>query len=170
MSDPTQNDLFRPSLSAADQTSAFGKPWRPRSLVILCYLGGALAGALLLGLNFGRLGMPGRFWKVLGAGAVLAVFLAAGASLAELQYASTEDPAQNRDARRWIRITQSLAAAGFGLVAAAQQRKRFEMYEATERPPAAILLPGIGAWLGGGVVHLILLFLFQLLWLRLLGP
>ena len=69
----TADDLFQPTLTADHDTAGIHEPWNPWHLVMITFFFGFVAGAVLIALNAGRLGLSRWVKPVLAAGVVFLI-------------------------------------------------------------------------------------------------
>jgi hypothetical protein len=142
MSGHSDDDLFTPTLTDADDAIDFDRPWNPWSLVVLTFFFGIVAGGGLLAHNFRRLGIPDRFYSTLAIVAVATVIIVAAQTAM-----SPGDPGSpaDRDAARTVRFLGKAAACLTAMAIAAPQHRRFRLYQATGREPGRLLKPALAA-------------------------
>jgi len=151
------DELLRPTLSAADDPARMRAAWNPWTLAVLAFLGGPLTAGVLYGENFRRLGQKERFGPTIGI-ALLACVLAgfgAGRVLALERYAELDET-------RTLRFACRIAAALLAAVLAGLQARRFRVFTGGGGEEgslwkfglAALFLAGtLGNFLALGVLH-----------------
>ncbi|MBM0225359.1 MULTISPECIES: hypothetical protein [Micromonospora] len=142
------DDLFTPTITPA--AYAEGRPpWRPGSLVYPAVFGGALAATVLALVNARRLRLPvGAVLAIVGTG--LAALVARLAITVVLLDGHTSGPA---------RLVGALSGVLVWSVANLTQKGRFRTYEMRGGQAASLVLPGIAAALGLGIVEAVLIVL-----------
>jgi hypothetical protein len=142
------DELLRPVLTEADDAAGLRRPFRPPSLVLATFFGGAFCAAILFAWNWRELGRP----RAARLAAVL--FAALGVVLPLMPLAMAEygwlplDPDDLRLVRFAVRATPVLPA----LFVARAQRRRFRLFEAGGGEARPALAPALGAVLIGMVL------------------
>ncbi len=170
------DDLFRPSLDRSLDTSGWKAPFDPGSLVTAAFFGGPIAGGLLFGLNFTRMGRSKWFLPCLFGGVlVMAIHIAVTArgieeatKLFRAEYAAAERGSNREAIGRSVapkdQVTVAIAGRKFTLRTvhlafqiltvllcfplARRQRKLVEAWTATGRPTAKVLGLALGVIAG----------------------
>lgn len=121
------HDLFRPSLTAADDSVGFERPWNPQSLVVATFFIGILGGGALLAWNCRRLGIKGRALPtlLLSMAIVAAWYLVLGAVFHGLPPAGY---------RALLRMGNRVIAVVAALTFAAGQQRRYRLFQRADLP------------------------------------
>jgi hypothetical protein len=154
------DDLFKATLTEADDAVDFDRPWSPWSLVILTFFGGLVAGGGLLALNFRRLGTRGRVFTTLAVVGVVTVVMAA-ATAWTVTWGGI-DPS-DREARRVHRMVQKAIECAVAAAFAVQQRRRYRLFQTTGLEAGRLVVPALAAVGISIVVTTILVFGFMAL-------
>ncbi len=126
-SDATE-DLFRPTLTEADDDHGFAGPWSPYVALWAAFLGGLPAAGWLLAENFRRLGL--RSWAVPSLIGALVSWVVASLGIV-VWY--TNGPLEAGE-RSLMRILLQALAVGFAGLVSMRQRRRWQLYQTLERP------------------------------------
>lgn len=150
------SDLFTSVLDERDDLVGFQKPWRPGSLVFLCFFAGPFCGGALMGWNFRKLGMTRWVWPcwLVFAGAGLLVYGVLASRMDGRAEVEDHQLVKNLLRALWILIA---------LVFAHYQKRRFQIFEAGDEEPASLWIPGIIAILVSLLVTLAVVFSFTAL-------
>lgn len=148
MSRANDDELLRPTLPADLDVRAFGHPFRPQSILWPTFFGGPLAGGIVFGMNYARLGrrdLAARTWI-----AGLALALALGCVIGRFVIGAEAGGGPDK---RLVRYAVAGFSVAIGWFVAKHQEPRFAAWEsATEKPPANLWLPGLLAVLAGAAV------------------
>jgi hypothetical protein len=136
------DELFRPTLGAEDDAVDFDRPWNPWSLVVLTFFFGLIAGGGLLAFNFQRLGMKGRLYPTLALVAV-ASLLIVGVQFWLLE--SGRIVPENRESTRMVRWAGKAVSTLIAIAIAAQQQRRFRLFQVSSLPGGHLLWPALAA-------------------------
>lgn len=142
------DDLFTPTITPATYAPQ-RPPWRPGSLIYPAVFGGPLAVTVLALVNARRLRLPGRPTLAI-AGAGLAAVVTRMVVTVALLDGHMSGPG---------RLVGALSGAVVWAVANLTQKGRFRTYEMRGGEPASLVLPGIGAAVGLGIVEGIVIVL-----------
>jgi hypothetical protein len=139
------DDLFTPTITPAAYAADRRPPWRPGSLLYPAVFGGALAVTVLALVNARRLRLPtGPTLAIAGTG--LAAVVARAALTVTLLDGHVSGPG---------RLVAALSGVAVWAVANLTQKGRFRSWEMRGGTPAPLVLPGIAAALGLGLVEAI---------------
>ncbi len=147
------SDLFTAVLDEKDDLVGFQKPWRPGSLVFLCFFAGPFGGGALMGWNFRKLGMTRWVWPcwLVFAGTGLVAYGVLVSRMVGMDEAGDEYLAKNLLRALWILLA---------LVFAHFQKRRFQIFEAGDEEPASLWIPGIIALLVAMLVTAAVILMF----------
>ncbi len=154
-----EDDLLQPTLSPDLDVRTFGRLFRPQSLLWPTFFGGPIAGGILFGMNYARMGrrdLALRCWI----GAVvfgLALAVAIGWYLTDPEVRSATAAGSGPSTR----ITRYLVAGisvAIGWLIAKHQEPRYTAWEGASNTPANLWVPGLLAWLVGAGVMLAAIF------------
>lgn len=157
------DDLLRPTLSEQDDVSGFDEPWNPYNILYPTFFGGFLAGGVLYGLNFTKLGQDryriptfiGTAVAVLGV-AILGNWLAATGKIA----------GDDRMSLSIFRFGQRFASLALGWLLATRQTRRFRLYEESGLKARKLLWPGLIMVGLGTIAQLVLWGMIRVLFFK----
>ncbi len=141
---PSQFDdeLFKQSLTEADDAAGFDQPWNPWTLVMLTFFFGITTGMALLAFNYQRLGIKGRLYNTIALGLVLEFLLTA------IQVWAVQlgwlDPKIRADTRTFRLVTKVFSVL-VAVIVTQTQMKRFRLFQRSGLPEGALLKPALAA-------------------------
>jgi len=152
---PGHDELLRPSLSADYDVRSYRPLFRPEGLLYAAFFGGPLAGLILYGVNYSRMGRRDLARNAWIAGAVLTVVI--GGLIAWYLADSWSETGRTRTPS-WIRFSVNGLGVGIGWFVAKHQSSRFEAWQSAGNTPAKGFFPGLAAVLLSAVVMLAIVF------------
>lgn len=152
---PGQDDLLRPSLSRDYDVREYRPLFRPESILYPAFFGGPLAGLILFGVNYSRMGRRDLARKAWIGGAVLTLVI--GAAIAWYLADSWSEQRTHRTPP-WIRFAVNALGIGIGWLVSKHQASRFEAWQSSGHAPAKLFFPGLAAVIASGLATLAIVF------------
>lgn len=121
-------ELFRPTLTEADDDLGFAAPWSPYAALWAAFLGGLPAAGWMLAVNFRRLGL--RAWAAPSLIGALVMWVATSTAVV-IGYADGTLEVGERTLVRMLLRAIAVVSAGLVVV---RQRRRWRLYESLDRP------------------------------------
>lgn len=162
MNMPEHDPLLTPTLTEADDSAGFDRPWNPWSLAAHTFFFGPLGGGCLLALNYRKLGLPGRTTGALVGVVIVGLLMTVGAVWV---VAGGMINPSDREARSTLRLVGKVLTVLLGMALASTQQKRWRLFQATGLPQGKLLGPGIVA----ALLSMLVQFLVALGALRVFG-
>ncbi|MAG56433.1 MAG: hypothetical protein CMJ83_09095 [Planctomycetes bacterium] len=153
---PTDDELFRPSLTPADDAVGFSRPWSPDALTAVAFFAGPVGGGVLFAWNAHRLGIIGgvRRYSVLFAALSIVVY-------GGMSYLLAFDPDGDGSLHRLGERALTVVVA---LVAAREQRPRFRVCLGHGGEVGPLLIIGLAMIVLGLVMTFIGVWILAVLW------
>lgn len=152
------DELLQPTLAADLDVRGFGRLFKPQSILWPTFFGGPIAGGILFGMNYARMGRRDLAVRCWTAAAIVGVLFAIGVGLYFSQPGVLDSNADARGTSRVARYAIMGASVGMGWFVAKHQEPRFAAWESAANEPAKLLGPGLlavivgASVLGAGVV------------------
>ncbi len=153
------DDLLRPTLSAGLDVRTYRPLFPPQSILWSCFFGGPLAGGIMFGTNYARMGRRDLAKKCWIGAALITLALVAGVCW-YLIHARGLGP-RSRPSTQGIRYLFSGVGLAIGWFVAKHQQPLFTAWESAGHQAARLWLPGGLAILAGAAIT------FGALWLGL---
>lgn len=146
------DELLQPTLAADLDVRGFGRLFKPQSILWPTFFGGPIAGGILFGMNYARMGRRELATRCWAAAAIVGVLYGIGAGLYLSQPGALENTTDSRGTTRLMRYALMGASVGIGWFVAKHQEQRFAAWESASRTPANLWGPGLAAVVAGWVV------------------
>ena len=162
-SDEDDGDLLQPALDSGFDVRRFKALFDPTSLFWPCFLGGPIAGGLLLGRNYSSMNMRRKAYWVWAGSALIEVL-----AFAIIVWV-TSGPGAGQDGkslRSIMRVAHAGGSVFLGWYVGRLQRPQFQAFVNAGRHPRRLFWPGFGAILVGGVSMFALVILWALVFAR----
>jgi len=147
------DDLLQPTLAADLDVRAYGRLFRPQSVLWPSFFGGPLAGATLFGINYARMGRRDLALRCWIGGVLLALVLATAVAW-YLSGGWGATVGSQRPETRWMRYVVSGTSVAIGWFIAKNQAPRYTAWEGAGNAPANLWLPGILAVIAGAILFI----------------
>lgn len=149
------DDLLRPTLTAGLDVRTYRPLFAPQSILWPCFFGGPLAGGILFGMNYARMGRRDLAKKCWVAAIVITLALGTGMCWYILQQYETDS--STRPSTRGLRYVTSGVGVAIGWLVAKHQQPLFTAWENAGNRPAGLWIPGVlacvvGALFTGGLI------------------
>lgn len=146
------DELLQPTLAADLDVRGFGRLFKPQSILWPTFFGGPIAGGILFGMNYARMGRRDLAVRCWTAAAVVGVLFAIGVGLYFSQPGALGGDSDARGTTRVMRYVIMGASVGMGWFVAKHQEPRFTAWESASNAPAKLLGPGLLAVIVGALV------------------
>jgi hypothetical protein len=149
----SHDDLLQPTLSADLDVRNYRRLFRPQSILWPAFFGGPVAGGILFGLNYARMGrrdLASRCW-VGGVAVALVLAFVIGWYITEPALREAAVDRTRKPDTSLTRIAFAGISVAIGWFIAKHQNPRFDAWEGGRNEPAKLLFPGLLAVLTGAL-------------------
>ncbi len=151
---PREDDLLQPTLSPDLDVRIYGRLFKPQSILWPTFFGGPVAGGILFGMNYARMGRRDLALRCWIGGVVVGLALAIGVGWYLTDPAATSEVTNAAARNPSTRLTRYIIAGisvAIGWLVAKHQEPRFTAWEGHGNEPANLWVPGLLAVFVGAI-------------------